>query len=96
MRVSVDRKRFMTSLKKRFSLRLHMTMILMATSLAGVLASKGMLAVGLHNVALRYPITVLFAYLVFFATIKIWLWLSPVRNDIVEGLWTALLALSVL
>lgn len=50
-----------------------MTLILMATALAGVLASKGLLVVGLHNVALRYPVTVLFAYLVFFVAIKIWL-----------------------
>jgi hypothetical protein len=79
----MNRQRFIASLRKRFSLRLHMTLILVATSLAGVLASKGMLAVGLHNVALRYPITVLFAYLVFFAAIKIWLWImtdAPVNS----------------
>lgn len=71
----MNRQKFLNNLKKRFSLRLHMTLILLATSMAGVLASKGMLAIGLHNVAVRYPITVLFAYLVFFAAIKIWLWL---------------------
>jgi len=52
-----------------------MTIILLATSMAGVLASKGMFVIGLHNVAVRYPVTVLCAYLVFFAAIKIWLWL---------------------
>jgi len=80
----MDRIRFMTTLKKRFSLRLHMTLILLATFMAGVLASKWMLIVGLHNVALRYPITVLFAYLVFFTVIKIWLWLitdAPTRSS---------------
>jgi hypothetical protein len=79
----MDRKRFIISLRKRFSLRLHMTLILMATSMAGVLASKGMLMAGLHNVALRYPVTVLCAYLVFFAAIKMWLWLmtdTPVSS----------------
>ncbi|NTV13015.1 MAG: hypothetical protein HGA96_03640 [Desulfobulbaceae bacterium] len=69
----LNRKRFIASLKKRSSLRLHMTLILLATSMAGVLASKLLLTLGLHNVALRYPITVLFAYLVFFVAIKIWL-----------------------
>lgn len=61
-----------------------MTLILLATTMAGVLASKGMLAVGLHNAALRYPITVLFAYLIFFSAIKIWLWLmtdAPVSSS---------------
>lgn len=78
----LNRKRFVTALRKRFSLRLHMSLILLATSMAGVLASKLLLTLGLHNVALRYPITVFFAYLVFFVTIKVWLWLvtdAPVR-----------------
>jgi len=80
----VNRKKFISNLKKSFSLRLHMSLILFATSMAGVLASKGMFAIGLHNVALRYPITVLCAYLVFFFAIKVWLWLvtdAPVRNS---------------
>jgi hypothetical protein len=84
----MNRQRFIKSIRKRFSLRLHMTLILLATSMAGILASKGMLAIGLHNVALRYPITVLIAYLVFFAAIKIWLWLmtdAPVSSSSDRG-----------
>ncbi len=80
----MNRQKFISTLKKRFSLRLHMTLILLATSMAGVLASKGMLTLGLHNVAIRYPVTVLFAYGVFFAAIKIWLWLMtdpPVSSN---------------
>jgi len=80
----MNRQKFIASFTKRSSLRLHMTLILMATSMAGVLASKGMLSIGLHNVALRYPITVIFAYLVFFSAIKIWLWLmtdAPVSTS---------------
>ena len=80
----MNRQKFIETLTKRFSLRLHMSLILLTTSLAGILASKGLLAVGLHNVAVRYPVTVLFAYWVFFAAIKIWLWLmtgAPVRNS---------------
>lgn len=71
----MNRQKFIASFTKRSSLRLHMTLILMATTMAGVLASKVLLTIGLHNVAIRYPITVLFAYLVFFSAIKIWLWL---------------------
>jgi len=66
-----------------------MTLILLATSIAGVLASKGLLAIGLHNVMIRYPITVLFAYGVFFAAIKIWLWLmtdAPVSKSRDNGI----------
>jgi hypothetical protein len=61
-----------------------MTLILLATFMAGVLASKWMLALGLHNVALRYPITVLLAYMVFFVAIKVWLWImtdAPVSSS---------------
>lgn len=53
----MNRKKFISTLKNRFSLRLHMTLIL--------LASKGLFVVGLHNVALRYPVAVLCAYLAF-------------------------------
>ena len=52
----MNRQKFINSLKKRFSLRLHMTLILLATTMAGVLASKGMFSIGLHNVAVRYPV----------------------------------------
>ena len=52
-----------------------MTMILLATSLAGVLTSKALLVLGMNNVAIRYPVTVIIAYGVFFLSIKIWLWL---------------------
>jgi len=69
----MNRTRFMNMLKRRFSLRLHMTLILLATGMAGILADKGMWHAGLRNVALRYPITVMLAYLVFFIAIKIWL-----------------------
>jgi len=80
----MNRQKFIASFTKRSSLRIHMSLILIATTMAGVLASKGLLAIGLHNVALRYPVTVLFAYLVFFSAIKIWLWLmtdAPVSSS---------------
>jgi hypothetical protein len=80
----MNRQKFVSTLKKRSSLRLHMTLILLATSMAGVLASKGMFTIGLHNVAVRYPVTVLCAYLVFFAAIKVWLWLmtdAPISSS---------------
>ena len=71
----MNRTVFISKLKKRFSLRLHMTLILMATAMAGVSASKLLLIAGLDNPAIRYPLTVLFAYCVFFVAIKFWLWI---------------------
>jgi hypothetical protein len=71
----MDRKIFISKLRKRFSLRLHMTLILFATAMAGVSASKLLLLAGLDNPAIRYPLTVLFAYLIFFVAIKFWLWI---------------------
>ncbi len=55
------------------SLRLHMSMILMATFFSGFLATRVMLAMNLENILLRYPLTVAFAYLVFFISVKLWL-----------------------
>ncbi|HNW27696.1 MAG TPA: hypothetical protein PKN50_04390 [Spirochaetota bacterium] len=69
----LNRNAFISKLTRRFSLRLHMTLILMATALAGATASKLFLMAGLGNPALRYPLTVLFAYGVFFIAIKFWL-----------------------
>lgn len=52
-----------------------MTMILLATAMAGAVASKLLLVAGLGNPAIRYPLTVLFAYGIFFVAIKFWLWI---------------------
>jgi len=71
----MNRTVFISKLKRRFSLRLHMTLILMATAMAGVSASKLLLIIGLDNPAIRYPLTVLLAYCVFFIAIKFWLWI---------------------
>lgn len=79
----MNRSRFISNIRKRLPLRLHMTLILMVTSLAGVGASKLLLHFGVGNVALRYPLTVALAYLVFLALVKIWLFLiseAPARR----------------
>jgi hypothetical protein len=71
----MKRDLFISKLCRRFSLRLHMTLILLATAMAGATASKLLLVLGFHNPAIRYPLTVLFAYGVFFVAIKFWLWI---------------------
>ncbi len=57
---------FVRDLRGRCSLRLHMCAILAATGCSGVLASKVLLALGLTSLAIRYPLPVLLAYVVFF------------------------------
>ncbi|QOX77669.1 hypothetical protein FY034_01510 [Trichlorobacter lovleyi] len=64
---------FTERFKKRHSLRFHMSLILMATVCSGVLATKILLALHLENVMLRYPLAVIFAYLIFFISVKLWL-----------------------
>ena len=64
---------FVQEFRRRFSLRLHMLVILLSTVCSGVLASKALLAVGLRSLVLRYPLAVLLAYFVFFACVKLWL-----------------------
>lgn len=64
---------FTERFKKRLPLRLHMTLILMATGLSGLLTTRGLLAAGVENIVIRYPLAVLFSYLVFFCLIKLWL-----------------------
>jgi len=63
-------------------LRLHMFVILLATALSGVLASKLFFIFGIHSFLIRYPLTVLLAYGVFFLCIKLWLvYVSPKREE---------------
>lgn len=67
------KNRFKEFLKKRFSLRLHMFLILTATFLSGLLATKILLLLHVNNMFIRYPLAVIFSYLVFFGFVKLWL-----------------------
>lgn len=64
---------FTEHFKRLHSLRFHMSLILMATVCSGFLATRILLALHLENVMLRYPLAVIFAYLVFFISVKLWL-----------------------
>lgn len=51
----------------------------MATVCAGFLATRSLLALNVENVMLRYPLAVIFAYLIFFLCVKLWLrYVAPV------------------
>ena len=64
---------FAKRFERQYRLRLHMSLILLVTVGAGLLATRVMLALHLHNVMIRYPLAVVFAYLVFFVCVKLWL-----------------------
>ena len=64
---------FITRFQSRQHLRLHMSLLLLATVCSGLLATRIMLALHLQNVVVRYPLAVIFAYLTFFIGVKLWL-----------------------
>jgi len=65
--------RFKCALTHRYFIRLHMTILVLLVLLAGLLASRGLTQAGVRNMGLRYPIAVLFSYLVFFVLVRIWI-----------------------
>ena len=64
---------FMRRLRERFFLRFHMFLILTATGMVGVLASKLLLLAQMENIIVRYPLAVICSYLAFFLCVKLWL-----------------------
>lgn len=64
---------FMRWIRERFFHRLHMSLILMATALTGLLATKVLLMLQVENIVIRYPLAVICAYLAFFLFVKLWL-----------------------
>jgi hypothetical protein len=73
---------FERHLQRRYSLRLHMFVILLATTLSGILFSKILLFFDVIDFKVRYPLAVVFSYLVFFVCIKLWLaWIASVKES---------------
>ncbi len=68
------RERFLKRIRERFLVRFHMALILVATALSGLLASKVLLEAGIDSMAARYPLAVLLSYLAFFVFVRTWLW----------------------
>jgi len=70
----MKKAKFVRRFQKRFLLRFHMSLILLATCLSGVLFSKLLLYLGVHGPLIRYPLVAALSYLLFFVFIKLWLW----------------------
>jgi len=66
-----------------YFVRVHMSLILAAVIASGVLASKGLLDLGVHSLRLRYPIAVLSSYLVFLLLVRLWIWYVSLRSGAV-------------
>jgi len=75
-----SRKRLRRFIKEKFFLRLHTSLILMATFFVGVIVSKVLLVLNVDGMIYRYPIAVLLSYLAFFVFIKIWLYYLAVST----------------
>jgi hypothetical protein len=67
-----DRELFREDLARRFLLRFHMTLILVATAAAGALFSKLLLLLGLRGLGPRWALAVVAAYAAFFGLVRLW------------------------
>lgn len=69
-------------LGRRFFLRAHMSLILIATFLAGLGATKLLLTIGVASMAVRYVLAVCAAYVAFLVLIRLWLFYVGVDRDV--------------
>lgn len=69
----VTRRSVREWLEGRFFLRIHMTLILAGTFLAGLVTTRVLMGLGVNTLAVRYAIAVCLAYLVFLGLVKLWL-----------------------
>jgi len=76
---SVDCEQFERSLAHDYFCRFHMSVILAAVISSGVLASKGLMELGVP-LGYRYPFAVAISYLVFLLLIRVWIWYVSVRG----------------
>ena len=78
LRTRDPRAEFKQSLVRRFVVRFHMTLMLIALGASGLLISKVLLDVGVRSMLERYLIAVVLSYALFFLFIKLWLiYISP-------------------
>lgn len=79
----LTKQAFQKHLQRHYWLRLHMFIILLATTLSGVLFSKMLLLLHVTDFRIRYPLSVVLSYLVFFICIKLWLCcITPKKADV--------------
>ena len=69
----VNREGFVQALGRRFSIRLHSSLMLAAATTSGLMVSKGLLWMGLAAPYIRFPIAVLAGYGLFLLFVNWWL-----------------------
>lgn len=69
-------------LLKRSSPRIHVSIIVLLTALAGFVTSFTLLQIGVQVMWVRYPMAILVAYLVFLLLLAVWLWLQGRNLDL--------------
>ncbi|MCE9599301.1 MAG: hypothetical protein K8S54_15160 [Spirochaetia bacterium] len=85
---SFNGAKYKAFVREKIPVRWHMSLILLGSALAGMIASKVMQLLGLHPLWLRYVLTALVSYVFFLIWIKVWLlYISPDRKskDHTEG-----------
>jgi len=65
---------FQERLLKKYFVRWHMSLILMATVASGLLVDKALLHMGFDAMGWRYAVSVLAAYGFFFLAVRMWIW----------------------
>ncbi len=79
----ISRASIINGLQTKLSMpRIQISIILLLTAAVGFLTSIILLAVGMTDMALRYPLAVVMAYLTFLILLRIWLWLQDERSSI--------------
>ena len=71
--LAVSRRRYTIRLATRFFVRFHMSLIFAGTLGAAVVASSLLLAAGVESLMLRYALTAVGAYAVFFLFVRAWI-----------------------
>lgn len=75
------REAFKAALIRRYSPRVHMSLILSACGLGAMLASWSLLHLGVLSMLVRYPVAVTFAYGVFLLGVWTWLHLMGLADE---------------
>jgi len=69
-----SKSRLVTAIKRRYFVRLHMSLIMSACVAAGLLTTKLLLFSGVTSMLARYSLSIICSYAVFFLGIRAWLW----------------------
>ena len=75
------RERVKRYLVQRFYTRFHMSLILTSSGLAAMLASAGLLWLGVTAMLVRYPIAITLAYLTFLGGVALWIRYVGLRDE---------------